>query len=68
MKHWLLVGFIAILSVAFGYSQVTGPSQRTPPVTAPVSAASAECALLDQYCVTCHSDAMKKANLSLEHI
>ena len=48
---------IALLSAALGFGQAPVPSK-----------AAAERALLDQYCVTCHNDKAKKANLSLEGI
>jgi hypothetical protein len=41
-------------------------AQRGPAASAP--AASAERALLDQYCVTCHNDRLKTSNLSLEKL
>jgi hypothetical protein len=41
-------------------------AQRGPVASAP--AASAERALLDQYCVTCHNDRLKTSNLSLEKL
>ncbi|HLQ76928.1 MAG TPA: DUF1592 domain-containing protein [Terriglobia bacterium] len=67
MKNLVILGCITIVSVAFGYGQATGP-QRTSSVAAPVSTAAVERALLDQYCVTCHNDKTKKANLTLEGI
>jgi len=41
-------------------------AQRGPAASAP--GASAERALLDQYCVTCHNDRLKTSNLSLEKL
>src|SRR5262249_55411726 len=40
-------------------------SAAIPPTTA---TAATQRALLDQYCVTCHSDRLKRANLSLEKL
>ena len=71
MKNWLMVGCIAVISTAFGFGQATGP-QRTTPAAATASTSGStsavERALLDQYCVTCHNDKTKKANLTLEGI
>src|SRR5712671_6519114 len=67
MKNLVILGCITIVSVAFGYGQATGP-QRTSSVAAPVSTAAVQRALLDQYCVTCHNDKTKKANLTLESL
>ena len=76
MKNRLLVGSMAIMSAVLGYGQAAGPQRQAPP-SAPVSAtpqrppapqAAAERALIDQYCVTCHNDKTKKANLTLEHL
>jgi hypothetical protein len=55
----------------------TGPSGQSGPVAVPTAArvpaaapdaatVAKQKALLDQYCVTCHSDRLKTANLSLE--
>jgi hypothetical protein len=66
MKNGVLVACIAILATVFGYGQSVGP-QRPSPAPAGASAA-AQRALLDQYCVTCHNDRTKRANLSLEKL
>ena len=71
VKNRLLIACITTMCAVLGYGQSAGTQRQTLPptgTTAPVSASAAQRALLDQYCVTCHSDAMKKANLSLEHI
>ena len=49
----LVVGGIAVASVVPGYGQAAGPE--------------AHGAVLDQYCVICHSDQTRTANLSLEN-
>ena len=67
MKNWIPVGCFAILTAVLAHGQAAGP-QRTTPVNAPASKAAGERAILDQYCVTCHNDKAKKANLSLENI
>src|SRR5437867_1506143 len=46
---------------------VPSAAPRTPQATS-ASAAAAQRALVDQYCVTCHNDRTKKANLSLENL
>jgi hypothetical protein len=51
---------------AVGAPAVTpGPLRGSRPAVAPALAASQQ-ALLDQYCVTCHNNRLKTANLSLE--
>ena len=70
---------LCALAVAFGVllagsiSSLSGQSATPPavPTTAPAPTTSASAsqnqrALLDKYCVTCHSDRLKTANLSLQ--
>jgi hypothetical protein len=64
-KRLLLVGCMPIIFVVLGYGQAARPQQS--PVTGVVSAATQR-ALLDQYCVTCHNDRTKRANLTLEKL
>ena len=66
MKNRLLVGCAVIVSAVVGYGQ-TGGSQKQSPAAITPSAAT-ERALLDQYCVTCHNDRARRANLSLEKL
>src|SRR5262249_24987349 len=78
MKKTLLLG-CAALSFAVLTSAQTKPA--APPAAAPkpaaaqstasaipATSAATERALVDQYCVTCHSDKLKRANLSLEKL
>ena len=58
-----LVGLVAV-SIASPSGQVATPSQR--PVAPPVSSSAQPRELLDKYCVTCHNDRLKTANLSLQ--
>jgi cytochrome c5 len=78
MKRILLIGYAA-LSFAVLTSAQTKPAAPPPaapkPVTVqttasavPATSAATERALIDQYCVTCHSDKLKRANLSLEKL
>jgi len=53
------------VSVAVSVSSLSGQS-ATPSAPAPAPAGGAQRALLDKYCVTCHSDRLKTANLSLQ--
>ena len=81
MKNRLLIGCIAILSAVFGYGQAAGPQrqsatpaaasgpQSTPQLaTAAGAPAEAHAAVVKQYCVTCHNDRVKSANLSIEKL
>jgi len=63
--------FIALTLTAVGaQTKTTAPQQRPAQVSTATKAATAatERALLDQYCVTCHNDRTKRANLSLEKL
>src|SRR5947207_370864 len=52
---------VAFLWSAFGYGPVVPSQQPTP-----VAASSPQRALLDQYCVGCHNDAIKTAGIILD--
>src|SRR5262245_38369109 len=68
MKATLLIG-CAVLCFAVLMSAQTKPAApQTSPSASPAVSAAAQRALLDQYCVTCHSDKLKRANLSLEKL
>jgi cytochrome c5 len=73
----LVVGSIAILAAVLGYRQAAGPQRQPanagaqavaqrPPTGA--AAVAANKAVLDEYCVTCHNDRAKTANLSLQNL
>src|SRR5216117_2962420 len=65
MIRKLLVGWVVLVTAVLGYGQAAGlqrPSENT------AATAAAKRAVLDQYCVTCHNDRTKRANLSLEHL
>jgi cytochrome c5 len=76
MKNILLVGCMAIMLAALGHAQSARPQQSpaAPPAKpqqaadAGAASATAQRALLDQYCVTCHNDKTKTANLTLEKL
>lgn len=83
MKRTFLLGCMALASAALVFAQTkTAVPQRqstAPAATAPKGAApsapkaaaptaAAQRALLDQYCVTCHNDKVKRANLTLEKL
>src|SRR5215475_8315427 len=65
MKKTFWLGIGVLLCAGFVLQPRAAVSQR--PATPP-SAAAEYRATLDQYCVTCHSDKIKKANLSLEKL
>src|SRR5881296_695524 len=65
MLQKLLVGFVLFVSAVLVCGQAVG-AQRPPENSA--TTAAAERAILDQYCVTCHNDRTKRANLSLEKL
>jgi hypothetical protein len=60
----LMVGTIAIVSAALGHGQGAGLEGQARDTTL----GTTERALLDQYCVACHSDRVRTANLSLENL
>ena len=57
------LGAMAVLSIASLSGQSATPRVQG---SAPPASAEKTRALLDQYCVTCHSDRLKTANLSLQ--
>ena len=71
MKKTLLIGFLVIASAFVGDAQ-NAPARpaatRTATSTAPqaTSPAATQRALIDQYCISCHSDRTKTAGLSLK--
>src|SRR5216117_3858914 len=65
MIRKLLVGWVVLVTAVLGYGQAAGlqrPSENT------AATAAAKRAVLDQYCVTCHNDKTRRANLSLEKL
>src|SRR5262245_60805300 len=71
MRKALVVACITILATAAGRGQSASTIQGPPKAALPASGlhdAAAQRALLDQYCVTCHNDRAKTANLSLEKL
>src|SRR6266446_2901081 len=81
MKKAFLLSCVALSFAALVFAQTKAavPQQQStgastaPKSSAPVSASStasaaAQRALLDQYCVTCHNDKTKRANLTLEKL
>src|SRR5580700_8243987 len=79
MKQTLLLGSVVLLGGLIGYDPAVGqsspvraaapqlPAKAASEKGAPATSAS-ERKLLDQYCVTCHDDEQKTANLSLEKL
>ena len=68
-KRLLLAGCTALVLAIPGYGQTAGPQKQSAATgAAPATSATAQRALLDQYCVTCHNDRTKRANLTLEKL
>src|SRR6266478_5434682 len=68
-KRLLLAGCTALVLAIPGYGQTAGPQKQSAATgAAPATSATAQLALLDQYCVTCHNDRTKRANLTLEKL
>src|SRR5438045_986347 len=72
-RQALAAGFVAVVSAVLGHAPAAAPrAQSAAPARAtsvPNSAPPAtQRALIDQYCVTCHNDRLKTAQLSLEHL
>src|SRR5437660_964031 len=65
MKKKLLVGCTVMVSVVLGYGQSAAPQRQA---SGNSTSAATGRALLDQYCVTCHNDRAKRANLTLEKL
>ncbi len=61
-----VVGGITIISAVLGYGQAAAPVPQSLGTTAMSATAGRE--LVDQYCIGCHSDRVRTANLSLEHL
>src|SRR5215471_7197926 len=62
MKKIALAGGLAALSIGLAvYAQTGGPQ-------APIMTAASERALINQYCVVCHSDKLKTGGLTLEKL
>src|SRR5712691_9612461 len=72
MKKTFFLSCVALSFAALVFAQTKSavPRQQST-ATAPVAgsaSAAAQRALLDQYCVTCHNDKTKRANLTLEKL
>ena len=65
-KRLSLAGCMAVMLVVLGYGQTAAPQKQAPAGDA--ASATAQRALLDQYCVTCHNDRTRRANLTLEKL
>jgi mono/diheme cytochrome c family protein len=65
---WRAFTVAALATVAFGYASVRAADpQQQPAAPAPAAASkSPERALLDQYCVTCHNQRAKTANIAFD--
>jgi len=69
-RKLFVVACTVAISAVLGYGQSVGPQRQAVggSVAQAASSPAAQRALLDQYCVTCHNDRTKRANLSLENL
>src|SRR5262245_46064259 len=68
-KVLAITGLLLTITTLGRPMQQSGSAQRSSASTAaPPFTAAAQRALLDQYCVTCHNDKTRRANLSLEKL
>src|SRR5437870_5416135 len=71
---WISLGLFTFAAVSTatvdGQSAASRPAQSgvRQSAAAPVASAAPQRALIDQYCVTCHNDRTKTANLSLQQL
>src|SRR5215510_42885 len=65
MKKTFLLGCVALSFAALVLAQTKTAAR---PQQSTSASAAAQRALLDQYCVTCHNDKTKRANLTLENL
>jgi len=63
MKKRVAGGFFVILFALVAFAQNSPPQLQ-----APAGSAQTPRPVLDQYCVTCHNDRIKRANLTLEKL
>jgi mono/diheme cytochrome c family protein len=69
MKGRALAGCVAVIFTVGGHVLAAGAYGQSPATASPsVSGVAQPRALLDQYCVTCHNDRLKTAQLSLEKL
>jgi len=64
MRHLVPAGFLAYVFVFISLSGGERPAAQESP--RPAGVAAQHRATIDQYCVTCHNDRLKTANLSLQ--
>ena len=65
MTNKRTIACVAITFALLGYTPQAAPQSEP---SRPAGEATPQRALLDQYCVTCHNDRLKRANLSLEKL
>src|SRR4051812_33484644 len=69
MKSRFLISGAALIGLVVGYAQYGGAQKQVQTAAAPASApASTQRALLDKYCISCHSDSSKTGGLSLQSV
>jgi hypothetical protein len=65
---FIAAGWVAVLSAAMVSGQTVQPVRQTKPAVPAAADSSAQRALIDQYCVTCHNAKLKTANLLLDQL
>src|SRR5947207_1590268 len=67
-KRVLVASCLAFVSVVLVSVQATGRQGPSSNAIAPAPAVSAQRAVLDKYCVSCHNERLKTANLLLDKL
>ena len=68
LKKAVVTGWLAALSVVFVSGQTVTPQRQADAAAAPAAAVAEQRALIDKYCVTCHNQKLKTANLLLDEL
>ncbi len=63
MRHWVVAVFFALVVPVWMQLRAASPARQT---TAPPASLAANRAMLDHYCVTCHNQKAKTANMTFD--